>query len=180
MRLSYRLLLLLAMPVIASCGGTTVPAGQDSSEFVVTSVSPAMTPTAGQALDSALPTPSSALETQMGDGASVRGTLVLFDPVNLAPEDDGIFLVSIDRSVDEGVALAMPGIDDTAIRATVDEANGDFVFRGIATGFYALVVRTDRGQQVSVRDAETQTTTFVDVLPEHEGTLIDLGQQRIP
>lgn len=181
MRLSHRLALLAATLPIASCGGLSARAGRGLPDPAITSVSPLVSPTSAHALESALSTPSAAPEhLGEGDGAKVWGTLVLFDPANLAPEDDGIFLVPIDRSVDEGVAFAVPAIDDRAIRATVDETNGDFVFRGVGVGFYALVVRTDRGQQVSVRDAETQTTTFVEVSPEEPSPVVDLGQQRIP
>lgn len=181
MRLPYRSTLLAVALAIASCGSPSSPAGRGLPESAMTPVSPLAAPTNAQALESALSTPSGALEfSGEDDGATVWGTLVLFDPVNLAPEDDGIFLVPIDRSVDEGVALAVPAIDDTAIRASVDETNGDFVFRGVAVGFYALVVRTDRGQQVSVRDTETQTTTFVEVTAEEPSPIVDLGQQRIP
>ena len=134
-------------------------------------------------LESVLPTP--VLEEEVvrsGEGAVVQGTLLLFDPVNFAPEEDGIYLVMVDSAsvADEGVSFAVPVIDESSIQAQVDETTGNFNFPEVPVGFYALVAQTDRGQQISIRDLATYTTTFVDVSPEDVGDVIDLGEQRLP
>ncbi|MBU0703060.1 MAG: hypothetical protein KKC18_04265 [Chloroflexi bacterium] len=107
--------------------------------------------------------------------------LTLFDPINVAPQEDGIYLVPIDSDADGGVSMVVPVVDPrTALQANVDESNGQFFFADVSAGLYALVAVTDTGQQLSIRKFNTGEVAMIMVGEEDLGQVVNLGMLRLP
>ena len=134
--------------------------------------------------ESVLPTPTTesavSLPAPAADRSVVTGRLILIDPLNTAPEDDGVYLVPIEQELESEVSFAVPQINEDSYQADVDVTTGDFSFEAVPVGFYALVVRTLDGRQLSVRDLATAQTTLVMVTEDDLGSVLDLGEQRVP
>lgn len=111
----------------------------------------------------------------------MQGVLTLMNPIITAPREDGIYLVAIDTNGEEGVTLVVPAVDpETDSQANVDEVTGQFIFAEVPPGLYALVAVTDSGQQLSVRKFETGEAVLVTLKQEDLGSVVDLGELRLP
>jgi len=154
------------------------------SDISPSSTAPLVTPVeTGDAFSSPLPvSPLPTLAPSPSPGtAVVQGILVLFDPINVAPQEDGIYLVSIDSDADGGVSMVVPAVDPrTALQANVDESNGRFFFTDVSVGLYALVSVTDNGQQLSIRKFDTGEAVMITVGEEDLGQIVDFGMLRLP
>jgi len=101
------------------------------------------------------------------------------DPTIFAPEEDGLYLVSVDAEAESG--MAMPSVNlETSIQASVDETDGSFQFIGIPTGVYALMAVSDDGVELSVRRFESGETVIISIKEGNLGETMDLGKLRVP
>jgi hypothetical protein len=103
------------------------------------------------------------------------------NPAQVAPQEDGLYLVPINTDVEGGVALVVPAVNpETALQASVDEVTGQFYFSDVSAGVYALVAVTDTDQQLSIRRLDTGEAVIVTLTGEDLGKVIDLGTLRLP
>jgi hypothetical protein len=109
--------------------------------------------------------------------ATVRGQLILSDPLNAAlEENDSVYLVPI--PADQG--LVYPEFDEeTAIRIVVDSRTGDFRFLNVPPGSYAMAAFTISGR-MSVRTFENSETVLLLINEDDLDTVVDLGRLRVP
>jgi hypothetical protein len=144
------------------------------------SPTPSETATHSPIVESVLSTPSPS-PPRNPDVALVQGTLILLDPVNIAPQEDGIYLVPVDTDANEGVSMVVPAVDPkTSLQAEVDESDGQFYFTDVSADIYALVAMTENSQQLSIREFKTGKSVIVTVKEEDLGQTIDLGTLRLP
>lgn len=154
------------------------------SDIPPSSTAPLITPVEAGDISSS-PLPVSPLPTPLPSPnpgtAIVQGILTLFNPINIAPQEDGIYLVPIDSDADGGVSMVVPAVvPGAALQANVDESNGRFFFVDVSTGLYALVSITDNSQQLSIRELDTGEAVVITVREEDLGQIIDLGMLRLP
>jgi hypothetical protein len=137
--------------------------------------SPLPAPTATlSAFDSPLPPPARGPSSE--NKAAIKGELVLLSPEFTAPQEDGLYLVMVNTEEQ----MVLPSVDETSIQAEVDEVTGQFFFDDVGVGLYAVVVLTDRGQQMSAREMDTGAASIVTVGEEDLNSVIDLGTLRLP
>ena len=107
--------------------------------------------------------------------ATVRGALVVFDPVVLVPApDDAIYLVTLTGG-EGGPSTIPPVVKGESLQAEVDERTGDFVFTNVQPGQYAVVVVTPSGTEIPVRKYESNDLAIITVTEADLGKTIELG-----
>jgi hypothetical protein len=110
---------------------------------------------------------------------TVRGVLVVLDPMTMIPaHDDGVYLVPLpsDQSTTE-----IPQFDvGTVPQAEVDEVVGEFVFTNIEPGQYAVVVLTAGGSQIPVRYSDTGNYAIITFDSSQLNTTVDMGRLTLP
>jgi hypothetical protein len=161
----FLLLLLLAILLVACTQNST----DATREVTINNVQ----------VTSAPPTQSYVFKTSDPGSITVRGTLVLLDPLTLAPApEDSIYLVPM--PADQTIS-AIPEFEvGTVPQAEVDETVGDFVFTNVQPGQYAVVVVTKSGTQIPVHYSGTSNYGIFTLDASQTDTTVDLGHLTLP
>jgi hypothetical protein len=101
------------------------------------------------------------------------------NPIIISPQQDGLYLVPIES--DGQLSMVIPVVDPkSSLQAEADEETGQFIFRDVEPGIYALVAITNNEQQFSIRRLDTGEIVTVIIEKGDLGQVIDLGQLRLP
>lgn len=111
-------------------------------------------------------------ETAKPGTAILHGLLLVTDPMISRPDsDDAIFLVPL---AGEGVISIPAFVVGEVPQAEVDETTGEFIFRDIKPGNYAVVVLTVGGSQTPARFYKDNSFAIIRVEESDLGRTIEL------
>lgn len=112
------------------------------------------------------------LETAKPGTAILHGLLLVMDPMISRPDsEDAIFLVPL---TGEGVISIPAFVVGEVPRAEVDETTGEFIFRNVKPGNYAIVILTVGGSQVPARFYKDNGFAIIRVEESDLGRTIEL------
>lgn len=110
---------------------------------------------------------------------TLHGQLVLVNPVNVAPEHDGIYLVPIEQSVtDESTVNAV--VLDSVPRAFVDETSGEFVVPNVPPGHYLVMVVAQSNTRLLARQMDSSQLAIAIVNESDVNKKVEMGFVRVP
>jgi hypothetical protein len=112
------------------------------------------------------------METAKPGTAILHGLLLVRDPLVIRPDsEDAIFLVPL---AGEGVISIPAFVVGEVPRAEVDETTGEFIFRDIKPGNYAIVILTAGGSQTPARFYKDNNFAIIRVKESDLGRTIEL------
>jgi hypothetical protein len=114
-------------------------------------------------------------KTSQPSTATLKGTLIVIDPLTLMPApDDAIYFVPLTEA-QEGASTIPAIVKGETPQAEVDERTGDFVVTDIQPGQYAVVVITIGGSEIPVRFFDSNNLAIVTVTQADLDKTLDIG-----
>ncbi len=125
------------------------------------------------------PTATYPFKTSKSGTTTVQGSLLVLSPeVALPDENDAVFLVPLDTSVN---VTSIPTFKVGEVpQAQVDERTGDFMFVNITPATYAVVILSRNGTQFPGHKNGKTDLIIVKVTEKDKDQLIDVGFVAFP
>ena len=111
--------------------------------------------------------------------ATVHGQIVLTNPLTVAPEHNGVYLVPLDQGTTDQstIPVVVPG---KSLQANVDETSGEFIILNVQPGHYQIVIRTEGGVQMPAHIYQNAEPATVLVNESDLNQTIEVGMIRVP
>ena len=123
---------------------------------------------------------SNIFKTSQPGTASIHGFLIVTNPIGMLPDpNDAIFLVPLESGGADPATIPSFVLGEVP-QAEVNESNGEFTFKDIKPGRYAVIVLTLGGSQIPARTYKGRNLVIVKVEESDRGNTIELGDLSLP